>query len=117
MVAQTFWRDIWCESKEYHKDAEWLKDVKKELEQDEDQDKIDITKDKMMRVMRKMPNWKTPGPDNVQGYWLENLTPLHDRLVVYLQECLDSGVVSGWLTKGRDVLIQKDKAKGKFAYP
>ena len=46
-----------------------------------------------MRVMKKMPNWKAPGPDNVQGYWLKNLTPLHDRLVKYLQECLDSGVV------------------------
>ena len=72
-----------------------MKDVKKELEQDEGQNKIDITKDKMTRVMRKMSNWKTPGPDNVQGYWLKNLTPLHDRLVVHLQECLDSGVVPG----------------------
>ena len=43
--------------------------------------------------MRKMPNWKAPGPDNVQGYWLKNLTPLHDKLIVYLQDCLDSGVV------------------------
>ena len=68
-----------------------------------------------MRVMRKMPNWKAPGPDNVQGYWLKNLTPLHDKLVVYLEECLDSGVVPDWLTKGRAVLIQKDKAKGNIA--
>ena len=30
-----------------------MKDVKKELEQDEGQDKIDITKDKVMRVLRK----------------------------------------------------------------
>ena len=34
-----------------------FKDVKNELEQDEGQDMTDITKDKMMRVMRKMPNW------------------------------------------------------------
>ena len=43
-----------------------MKDVKKELEQDEGQNKIDITKDKMMRVMRKVQNWKAPGPDHVQ---------------------------------------------------
>ena len=91
--VQTFCRGIWSERKEHHKDAEWFKDVKKELEQDESQNKIDITKDKMMRVMRKMSNWKTPGPGNVQSYWLKNLTPLLDRLVMYLQECLDSGVV------------------------
>ena len=68
MEAQTFWRGIWSERKDHHKDAEWLKDVK-ELEQDEGQDKNDITKDKIMGVMRKMPNWKAPGPDNDQGYW------------------------------------------------
>ena len=95
--AQTFWRGIWSERKEHRKDAEWLKDVKKELERDEGENKIDITKDRMMSVMKKMPNWKAPGRDNVQGYWLKNLTPLYDKLIVYLQDCLDSGVVPDWL--------------------
>ena len=40
MEAQTFWRGIWSERKEHHKDVEWLKYVKKELQQDEAQDKI-----------------------------------------------------------------------------
>ena len=70
--VQTFWRGIWSERKEHHQDAEWLKDVKKELEQDEGQDKIDLTKDKMMTVMRKMPNRKAPGLDKVQGYCLQD---------------------------------------------
>ena len=70
-----------------------MEDVKKELQQDKGQDKTDITKDKMRRVMRKMPNWKSPGPDNVQGYWLKSLTSLHEKLMMLLQECLDSGVV------------------------
>ena len=74
--AQTFLRGIWSERKEHHKDAEWLKDVKIELERDEGQNKIDITKDKMMRVMRKMPNWKSRGPDNVQGYWLKEFNSI-----------------------------------------
>ena len=37
-----------------------------------------------------------------------------DKLVVYLQDCLDSGVVPDWLTRGRTVLIQKNKAKGNI---
>ena len=110
--TQTFWNGIWGERKEHHKDAAWLKDVKKELEQDEGQDNFDIAKDKMMR---KMPNWRTPGPDNVQGYWLKNLTPLHGQLVVYLQECLDSGVIPDWLTREQTELIQKDKVKQNIA--
>ena len=65
MEAQTFQRGIWSERKEHHKDAEQLKDVKKEVEHDEGQDKIYITKNKMMRELRKMPNWKAPSPENV----------------------------------------------------
>ena len=82
-----------------------MKDVKKELQQDEGQNKVNITKDKMIRILRKMPNWKAYGPGNVQGCWLTNLTPLHDKLLVYLQHYLDSGVITDWLTKGRTVLI------------
>ena len=74
MEAQTYLRSIWSEKKEHHKNAEWLKDVKKDLQQDEAQDKINIKKSIMMSVMRKMPNWKNPGPGNVQGYWVKNLT-------------------------------------------
>ena len=45
MEGQTFWRGVWSERKEHHKDAERLKEVKKLLEQDEGQDKIDKTKE------------------------------------------------------------------------
>ena len=69
----------------------------------------------MTRVLRKRPNWRAPGPDIVQGYWLKNFTLLHDKLVVYLQDCLDSGVVHDWLKKGGTVVIQKDKVKGNIA--
>ena len=57
-------------------------------------------------IMRKMPNWKALGLDNVRGHWLKNLIPLHDKLVVYLQDCLNSGVPPDWLTRGRTVLIR-----------
>ena len=77
-----------------------MKDARKELEQDEGQDEIDKRKNKMMRVLRKMPNWKAPGPGNIQGHWLENLISLHDKLLVYFQDCLDSGVVPDWLAIG-----------------
>ena len=32
LETQTFWRGIWSERKEHPRDAEWLKDVKKELQ-------------------------------------------------------------------------------------
>ena len=62
-----------------------------------------------------MPYWKSPGPDLVQGFWLMNFRSLHGRVRSQLKECLDSGVVPNWLTRGRTALLQKDKSKGNIA--
>ena len=59
----------------------------------------------------RMPNWKSPGPDLVQGFWLKNFSSLHGRVRSQLKECLDSGFVSSWLTRERTALLQKDKSK------
>ena len=62
-----------------------------------------------------MPNWKSPGPDLVQGFWLKNFSSLHDRARLQPKECLDSWSVPSWLTRGRTSLLQKDKSKSKVA--
>ena len=62
-----------------------------------------------------MPNWKSPGPDLVQGFWLKSFSSLHERVRLQLKECLDSGFVPSWLTRGRTSLLQKNKTKGNVA--
>ena len=72
-----------------------------------------------IRLIYQKRNWepdrKAPGPDNVQGYWLKNLSPLHYKLLMYLQVHPDSGAGFDWLTKAQTVLIPKDKAKRNIA--
>ena len=62
-----------------------------------------------------MPNWKSPGPDLVQRFWLKNFSSLHEMLSLQLKECLDSEFVASWLTRGRTSLLQKDESKGNLA--
>ena len=62
-----------------------------------------------------MPNWKSPGPDFVLGFWLKNFSSLHERVRLQLKECLDSGFVPSCLTRERTSLLQKDKSKGNRA--
>ena len=62
-----------------------------------------------------MPNWKSPGPDLVQGFQLKNFSSLHERVKLQLKEWLDSGFVPSWLTRGRTSLLQKNKSKGNVA--
>ena len=72
--------------------------------------------EKIRKQCRKTPNWKAPGRDGVQGYWIKNLSSLH--------ECVSSqtnGILMAeddlpeWMTHGRTVLCQKDPRKGNTA--
>ena len=63
-----------------------------------------ITKVMVSKQSRKIPNWKAPGRDGVQGFWIKKLTNLHERTA--FQQLPD------WLTYGRTVLCQKDRTKG-----
>ena len=67
------------------------------------------------RIRGRIPNCKSPGPDLVQRFWLKNFSSLHERLKFQLKECLDSGFLPCWLTKGRTSLLQKEKSKGNVA--
>ena len=105
---------IWSQSADHKKNAKWLKDLRSEVNVKK-QEKIDITTGSLKKILGRMPNWKSPGPDLVQGFQLKNFSSLHERVRLQLKECLDSWFVPGWLTRGRTSLLQKDKNKGNVA--
>ena len=86
---------------DHNKEAKWLQDFKKEMERQEQQGMIEITEEKMNKFLQRLPNWKAPGPDMVQGYWLKYFTSIHKRLKDNLADCLKAGKVPEWMTKGR----------------
>ena len=55
------------------------------------------------------------GSQQVQGFSLKNFSSLHERIRLQLKECLESGFVPSWLTRGSTSLIEKDKSKGNVA--
>ena len=50
-----------------------------------------------------------PGPDRVQGFWLKNFKSIQEGLRRNLQKWLENGNMPMWMTKGRTILMQKDK--------
>ena len=95
-------------------DAKWLQDLRSEVNVKK-QEKIDITTGSLKKILGRMPNWKPLGPDLVQGFWLQNFNSLYERVRLQLKECLDSGFVPSWLTRGRTSLLQKGMSKGNVA--
>ena len=82
-----FLSKIWGVSAEHKKDIEWLRTAKAEIKVEKQQDLV-ITVDNMKSGSANAPNWKSPGPDLVQGYWLKNFSSLHDRIPLQLNEFL-----------------------------
>ena len=106
-----FWTGIWSNPTSHNVDTEWLKKLEKDLKDIEKQDDILIDSDKVRVQLRKVPNWKSPGPDGLQVYWLKNFTSCVDRIAKHLQDCLHLHIVPEWMTRGKTSFILKDREK------
>ena len=65
--AKQFWESIWGLESTHEKDAECLKKLKEEVEFPQ-QAELSITIGIVTQFVKKVLNWKAPGPDMVQGF-------------------------------------------------
>ena len=107
-----FWSKLWDNPVPYKEDAEWLKEVELELENINIQKNVEITKEDVTIQLRKMLNWKAPGLNEIQGFWLKRFTSQHWRLTEEVNVNIQSLSVPSWLVKSTTVLIQKEPEKG-----
>ena len=54
---------------------------------------LSVTTERLRKQANKLSNWKSPGPDGVQGYWIKNVKSLHVKMSAMFNECLTSGDV------------------------
>ena len=55
-----------------------------------------------------MPNWKSPGSDGVQGYWIKNLRILQSSVALQLDRSLQENNLSKWMVTGKTLLCMKE---------
>ena len=80
------------------------------------QERVSISVEKIRKQCRKIPNWKAPGRDSVQGYWIKNLSSLHKCVSSQMNRILmGEDDLPEWMTHGRTLLCQKDPGKGNTA--
>ena len=77
--SKQFWGNIWSQSADHKKDPKWLQDLRSEVNVKK-QEKIDITAGSLKKILGRMPNWKSPGPDLAQQFWLKIFSSLHKRV-------------------------------------
>ena len=78
-------------------------------------EKFEIRQEMVKMQCKKMPNWKTPGKDGVQGYWLANLTLLNPCIAVELNHILnEERSLPDWMNFGKTLLCQKVSAVDNY---
>ena len=90
---------------DHDRNTEWTMTVKKELECVTQQGDINIAKEDVPMHLRKIPNWKAPGPYELHGFWLKKFTFLYQAMVKHLDDCTQTADVPNWMVESRTVLI------------
>ena len=112
--SKKFWSGIWDVTVEHNKNAKWLKELENHTHDVPKQLNVKLEINLLKQKLKKMPNWKGPGPDGVQGYWLKNFIYLHERITFQLDECLQQGYAPDWMNTGRTFLCLKDPEQGSL---
>ena len=113
--AKEFWKELWEKEVSHSSEADWLEQVKNEMKDKKKQENVSLEKNDLLQQLMKTSNWKSPGRDGIQGFWLKKFEILHDELLSHLNECVGKEDVRSWLVASRTVLIQKDQNKGNAA--
>ena len=61
-----------------------------------------------------MQKSKSPGPDDVQEYWIKNWSNLHNNIAVQLNRCLQENDFPKWMVTGNTLLCIKEIQKGNL---
>ena len=95
----------------HRENTNWLRRMENELGELKVQDNIHIEIKIARKQVRKMPNWNSPGLDSVQGYWIKNLSNLHNSKSLKLNKCLQENNLLKSVVTGKTLLCIKEIQK------
>ena len=105
---QRYWGGLFGDKKMHNAEAEWIIDEKKNMEKVEEATWEDIVPERMTSATKRLSNWKAPGLDLVQNFWIKYLHALHPLLADLFNETMKKPEDTPlWLTRGRTTLIHK----------
>ncbi len=69
-----------------------------------------FSEEDLFEAIKNMGNWKSPGTDKIQIYWIKKLTALHSHLTKAVNKILENPKeLPEWLTRGITYLLPKAK--------
>jgi len=98
-----FWKNLWSMPRSFNKNASWKETVNRDYSP---MAFSQLEREDFIRTLKRIPNWKSPGPDFIYGYWLKKFHSLHGTFLYHFNELLSgSSLLDPALVAGRTVLI------------
>ena len=105
---EDFWADIWETEGKINRAASWMKEMKKEIENEVKMNhpKPKCSVQRWREIIIKKKNWSSPGIDGIQNYWIKKMTALWKAEVNEINKYLNNEKeIPDWLGRGTTALI------------
>ncbi|CAG5031212.1 unnamed protein product [Parnassius apollo] len=103
-----FWRSLWSEPVN-HNEGPWTEVVVSQCAAITPMDPVIVTPDNVAEAVRRAPNWKSPGLDGLDHYWLKGFMVCHAVLARQFQEALNQKSLPSLFATGITHLVPKDQ--------
>lgn len=108
-TIQHYWENIWSSPIEHNPHASWTTIEADEVGNINAMPEITISKEDVTQVAKRIHNWKAPGSDKIQNYWLKYFTSSHEYLANTLNHLIHNPHdIPPFLTQGVTYLKPKD---------
>ena len=106
---EQFWRPLY-ENTTQHQENEWIDTITAANETKHPMSTLTIGIDHLKNKLKEFGNFKSPGIDKLQNFWLKKLNSLHPKYVYALNKIKDGEEPTPeWLTTGQTKLLPKSE--------
>lgn len=108
--VETFWREILEDDAQHNSKATWIREEEGSFQRVKPQEWSELGTNDVLKAIKKAQNWKAPGPDKLQNFWIKSFSALHKDLARAMNEVMRKPTtIPKWLTSGTTYLIHKGK--------
>lgn len=105
-----FWNNIWGQQINHKRETPWIQEEIQRMKNVPVMSSIQITEDDVCNAIKYTSNWKSPGLDQIQNYWLKHFTNIHPVLACQFQHCIQNpSELPKFLTKGITYMLPKNE--------
>lgn len=106
-----FWANLWEEQKTHRGNAKWIKDEMRAVDKIPNMLNSEMSVEDIKEVIKKLQNWKAPGVDGLQNYWIKRFPALHPTIAKVFNKILkEPDNTPHFFTRGMTYLLPKTNA-------